>query len=734
MVAPLTRLTRSSVKWSWTAECREAFEGVKYALTHAPTLALADPTLPYELVADASGECLGAILLQNGRPIAFESRRMNPAERNYFATEQECLAVIHALRTWRCYLEGSVGLTVVTDHKPNTYLATQPRLSRRQARWSEFLQPFRFEWSYRPGRMNSADPLSRHRREVLVLTRAQASATEKQRVADVGAHTSAHAPIENGHPQKDRQAPSVQAGSPLSAESASLLNLDDLKHRIQQGYAHDPLFLGDQGIDNRNKLGLEFINGFWCHGSQIVVPDDQAVRELILRELHDSPYSGHMGVTKTRQSVARSFWWQSLRTDVKKYVDTCVVCQRDKASTQKPAGTLQPLPIPDRNWSSVGMDFIVGLPMTKGGHNAIYTFVDRLSKMCHFVATVDTIGAEEAASLYVNAVFRLHGLQKDMVSDRDPRFISSFWQETMRRLGVHSSLSTAFHPQSDGQTERTNRLVEDYLRHYVNASQDNWDDLLSVAEFAINNAWQESVQATPFELNYGQHPLNPLSLATDKSGPEEPQQPSVQAFHARMSTAMRKAKDALRRAQDRQKRFADEHRREVELHQGDLVLLNSKNLRIQTAGTRKLLPKWVGPFKVLERIGPVAYRLELPPNMRCHAVFHVSLLKPFKTGPGRIQPPPTPLEVAADYEFEVEQLLDHRPSKWGRRSSSKYDYFVKWLGYGAEHNTWEPEGNLSNCQELIQQYWESKAAVAAVRARAKGIKRVRQGLPALEAE
>ena len=227
MVTPLTRLTRSSVKWSWAAECQEAFEGVKYALTHAPTLALADPTLPYELVADASGECLGAILLQKGRPIAFESRRMTPAERNYFTTEQECLAVIHALQMWRCYVEGNVGLTVVTDHKPNTYLATQPRLSRRQARWSEFLQPYRFEWSYRPGRMNSADPLSRHRREVLVLTRAQASATEKQRVTDVGAHISVHTPIENGHPQKDRQAPSVQAGSPLSAESASLLNLDE---------------------------------------------------------------------------------------------------------------------------------------------------------------------------------------------------------------------------------------------------------------------------------------------------------------------------------------------------------------------------------------------------------------------------------------------------------------------------------------------------------------------------
>jgi hypothetical protein len=188
----------------------------------------------------------------------------------------------------------------------------------------------------------------------------------------------------------------------------------------------------------------------------------------------------------------------------------------------------------------------------------------------------------------------------------------------------------------------------------------------------------------------------------------------------------------LRRAQDRQKRFADEHRREVELQHGDLVLLNSKNLRIHTTGTRKLLPKWVGPFRVLERIGPVAYRLELPPNMRCHAVFHVSLLKPFKTGPGRIQPPPPPLEVDADYEFEVEQLLDHRPSRWGQRSHSKCDYFVKWLGYGAEHNTWEPEGNLSNCQALIQQYWESKAAAAAVRARAKGIRRVRQGLPELD--
>ena len=723
MVLPLTRLTQSKVPWVWTPACQDAFEQVKYALTHAPTLVIADPTKPYEVIADASGECLGAILLQDGRPVAFESHRMNPAERNYSATEQECLAVIHALRIWRAYLEGAV-FTVITDHKPNTYLSDQPSLSRRQARWSEYLTRFPCQWVYRPGRLNCADPLSRHRREFLVLTRAKASAVQTQAVVDAVANASTHTPADL---HKNWLSVAEAHGPTLSAQSASQLDLDDLKLRIQQRYAHDPLFLGDQGEDNRNKLGLEFRDGFWHHGEQIAVPDDKAVRELILRELHDPPYSGHGGVAKTHHSVARSFWWQTLRADVKRYVDTCLTCQRDKASTQKPAGLLQPLPIPDRNWSEMGMDFITGLPWTKHGHNAILTFVDRLSKMCHFVATVDTVGAEETASLYINNVFRLHGMQQTIVSDRDPRFTSAFWQETMKRLGTKSKLSTAFHPETDGQAERSNRMIEDFLRHYVNASQDNWDDLLPVAEYALNNAYQESIKGTPFELNYGQHPLNPLLLATSKSGHSRSQQPSVQAFHARMSTAMHKAKEALRQAQDRQKRYADEHRREVALVVGQLVLLKTQNLKVLTSGTKKLLPRWVGPFKVLEQLGPVAYKLELPANMRCHPVFHVSLLKPFRTDPGRFQPPPPPLLVDADFEYEVERIVDQREIKSGRGSTTKREYFVKWLGYGAEHNTWEPEGNLTNCQELIQQYWDSLAAATAARAHAKGIKRVRQG-------
>lgn len=718
LVTPLTELTRNGVPYVWSPECQTAYEGVKHALITAPTLLLADPTKPYEVVCDASGFALGAVLFQDGQPLAYESRKMNPAERNYSATEQELLAVVHALRTWRCYLEGAKAVTLVTDHRPLTFLSSQQTLSRRQARWSEFLQRFDCQWVYRPGRLNVADPLSRQPRHLAWMVRSSTRVLEERSGREGGL---AILPFPG---------PACLALYYRASEAVNPAALSDLRQMIREGYAGDPLFLEGQGNGYRDKV-LRSSDGFWYHGKQVVVPKAGNVRALLLGESHDPPYRGHMGVAKTCEAVLREFWWPGLTRDVSAYVLACPTCQRDKPRTGRVPGQLQPLTPPFRKWESIGMDLITDLPVTPRGHDSILVFVDRLSKMVHFAPTTKSAGADEMARLYVDKVWSLHGLQSEIVSDRDPRFTGHFWKEVLRIVGTKQAMSTAFHPQTDGQTERVNRILEDYLRHYVGPAPDVWDQLLPVAEYAINNAHQESIGTTPFFLNFGQHPLNPLQPKDQSTSPwtmgvhRTPDPwcmrgagsdlpPAVTSFVRLMSEALQRARQTLLAAQSRQKLYADRARAPLSFEEGSEVLLSTANLKMKTyGGTRKLWPRFIGPFKVLRRIGEVAYELALPDHMKVHPVFHVSLLKRYRSD-GRIQPPPPPVELEGDLEYEVEAIQTHRIVRKGR--SSRHEYLVKWLGYGVEHSTWEQEGNLTNCQELLDLYW--KAQTAGTRARA----------------
>jgi hypothetical protein len=238
-----------------------------------------------------------------------------------------------------------------------------------------------------------------------------------------------------------------------------------------------------------------------------------AARVRVLEEAHDSPYSGHFGKHKVLHQINQNFWWPGWRKDVESYVFGCLVCLRNKAQTVKKVGLLQPLSIPSFKWESVSMDFITQLPVTKTGYDAIAVFVDRLTKMVHFAPTYTDCSARDVARLINDTVFKHHGLPSELISDRDPRFTSEFWTELTRLLGTKLKMSTAFHPQTDGQTERSNGVLEDYLRHYISPSQDDWDEWLPQAEFSVNNAWQESIKNTLFMLNFGQQPRTPLLRA-----------------------------------------------------------------------------------------------------------------------------------------------------------------------------------------------------------------------------
>ncbi|KAJ9534456.1 hypothetical protein QJQ45_016175 [Haematococcus lacustris] len=367
----------------------------------------------------------------------------------------------------------------------------------------------------------------------------------------------------------------------------------------------------------------------------------------------------------------------------------------DKASNLKPGGLLNPLSIPDYRWESVSMDFITKLPSGSHGYDAICVFVDRLSKMVHFVPCREDLKARRFAQLFIDNVYKLHGMPAELISDRGSLFTSVFWREVMRRCGSKPALSSSYHPQSDGQTERYNRVLEEMLRHYISPTQSDWPDYLALAEFAVNNSWQESIQSTPFLVNTGQSPVT-VGL---RDLPYGGRCPSAHAFTRWWQDAVANARKCMAAAQSRQAAYANKARRDVEYKVGQKVLLSTKNLKLKPGKARKLIPRYVGPFEILLLVGAVVVKLDLPASMsRLHPVFHVSLIKPYTgTDVGFMPPPVTWMDETPVYY--VERLLDHK----GVKDTKAGFYLVQWEGYDSTHNTWEPRSNLTGCDKVNKQ-------------------------------
>ena len=690
ITAPLTALLHTGVKFEWGTEQQQAFDALKKAVTQQPVLVLPDVHHPFVVTTDASGYAIGATLSQDHghglQPIAYLSKKMLPAERKYPVHEQELLAVIIALKEWRHYLHGNpFTIRVLTDHHSLQWLRTQPQVSARQARWLERLAEFDFKIEYQEGKKNVvADSLSRRPDHREVET---ASATERQ-----GCNAA------------------VQIEASV-ATAASTQLLDDIKRcyatdvpcqEVLKALACHPRF--------------EVIDGVLHESGRIYVPAGAIkAKEIIFYECHDSPTSGHFGAAKTINLIRRRFTWPNMNSEIKHYVNTCLACQVNKSSTQSPLGLLQPLPIPDHPWHTVTMDLITALPRTRRGHSAVLVVVDKLTKYAYYIPTVTEVNAVQLATLFLHQVVRHRGVPRVIVSDRDPRFTSIFWSTLWSHLGTKLSLSTAFHPQTDGQTERANRTLEEGLRAYVDMMQEDWDEHLTPLEIAYNRSVHASTGFSPYYLNCGREIDMPLDQAVTVPTSSAPASADATDRVTRLQSDLAKAKLNLEAAQQRQAKYANRERRQHVFKVGDQVMLSTTHLKLKHATqTPKLLAKWIGPFKIIQVINDAAYKLDLPHSMGIHPSFHISKLKAYRDGsdafPWRHQPAPPPPELQPDGEegFEVERIVGKRERRYGR--GKRIEYLVHWKGYADYDRTWEPLAHLRFAAQAVREF-EQRLAV-----------------------
>ena len=348
------------------------------------------------------------------------------------------------------------------------------------------------------------------------------------------------------------------------------------------------------------------------------VPKDEELRAEVIRLHHDVPMAGHGGRWKTVELVTRNYWWPGVTRDVGKYVEGCDLYQRMKNRTEEPAEKLKLSEVPQKTWTHLTVDFITKLPVV-AGKDAILVVCDRLSKMMHFVATTEGTSAEGLARLFRDNVWKLHGLPKSVVLDRGPQFAVELTKELNRMLGIKTKLSTAFHPQMDGQTERMNQELEQYLRLFIKHRQKDWPEWLAAAEFAVNNKVHTATKVLPFMANYRKE----LRMGGDirRKGKVE----SVTMFVERMKKVQEEAEAALRKTQEEMKRYADRGRKETEVwKKGDQVLLSTKDLVFKERPMKKLTERYVGPYVIEEVVSSNAIKLKLPSSMRIHLVVNVS--------------------------------------------------------------------------------------------------------------
>jgi hypothetical protein len=696
ITAPLTEITKKEVGFKWEQEHQEAFDRIKQIFLEAPVLEMYDPRRPTRVETDASDYALGAVLSQQcpdgkWRPVFYHSRKFSGAELNYDVHDKELLGVVDAFEQWEVYLLGlPETIEVYTDHQNLTSFMTTKKLNRRQVRWAETLAQFDFKITHRAGSLNgAADALSR-----------RSDLREEGR--------------EEPHDAVLKKMPdgSLKYNRPELAKVAKVAEqVETLEQRWQRTALHwqlEPCATPPEILNNKEEL-----KGMTQDERQYVPP---RMRNKLIKELHESPEYGHAATDEMVRRLSKVFYIPRLRAKVQEILGNCLACHQNKPKRHKPYGLLQPLQPPERPWTSVTMDFIVKLPKSLEPGSArlcdtILVIVDRLTKAAKFVPTEETITAEECAYEVTKALVSEHGMPEEFITDRDKLFTSKYWGTFMAKLGVKKKLSTSFHPETDGQTERTNQTLEQYLRMYANKMQDNWVELLPTAQLAYNSTKSATTKHSPHYANYGYEPTahrDPKDIESIAVGPDEKAR-LMRELHEELSRNIAQRNLTTSRSANKQRIEGPTFKK------GDKVFLSRQNLKTKRP-SRKLDNLRVGPFEILEVMGNVNYKLRLPHGTRTHPVFHKKLLEP--------APPDaelaTELELEDD-EYEVEEVKDLR------KIGSQWKYLVKWQGWPESYNTWEPEGNLTNCKSLVREYHQKHPKKREPGSREKGSNQGKKG-------
>ncbi|KAF8751545.1 hypothetical protein RHS01_08514 [Rhizoctonia solani] len=637
MARPLHNLVKKDTVWKWEAKEQEAFQGLKDAITNAPVLCHADPSKPYFLETDASGAALGSILSQrqeDGRlhPLGFLSESFKGAELNYNTHDKELLAIIRSFEYWRIFLEGTLHpITVFTDHCNLEYWKESRTFNRCHARWHLLLAGYNFQIVYQPGKQSGKpDALSRRS------DHADTPPADQTMLPDP-----VFANLALVTPEKE-----LQRQIELSLDQDE--SLEEILQFLQNE-SKAPPSIKQAFRDYKMEAGLLFYQG------RIVVPDVGTLRTDLLRIFHDSPLAGHPGRQRTLELVSRNYYWPGIRADTYWHVDSCKTCQRIRKPKYRSIPP-QPLEVPSRPWQHVSYDMIVDLPKD-GNSNSILVIVDSFTKYVILVECSKKLRAPELADLFLRHVWNRYGMPKKTVLDRGQVFNNRFLKALYQRLGIDPHFSLAYHPQSNGQTERVNPTIEHFLRAYSGVNQKDWVKWLPMAEFAYNNAVHSSTGKSPFKALYGWEPsLTPSNVPTDV--------PEADDLATQIEAQWQEIEAALRQSKTRM--VAGEVGEPLEFEIGEEAWLDAKNVKLKTLSP-KLTEQRLGPFKVTEKISDRAYRLELPPTMKIHNVFYVGLLSKVKRDKKRnFENRPPPVTVDGEEEYKVEGITDmeERNGRW----------------------------------------------------------------------
>jgi hypothetical protein len=697
---PLSILGRPSEPFNWTPECQDAFDELKHQLLTIQRIYHFDPELSTKLETDSSDGVIAGVLSQlhdddKWYPIGFYSHVLNGHEPNWEIHDKELFAIIESFRRWRPELMSIRSkVEVFSDHRSLEYFMTTKVLTAKQVRWMEFLSDFNFQIIYTTGKNNQkADILTRREQDLVIQERVKRDSRSRVLLGPHRLHPRINSELASSF--VTNQANKDVQLMPIDTDAYAKVALDSDQLR--------DLLCEDNRTsfeELRDKVPTDYVleDGLLLYKGRLCVRRDTVLCTRLIQEVHNQPSTAHPGTKKTYQLLARQYYWVGMESDVKRFIDNCIPCGYAHPRQTKQQGLLHPLPVPAYPWQHICMDF-KEFNEDKHGFNMILVFIDRLGKDSVSIPCYKTIDARGMAKLYVQWVYRFGHTPETIISDRGPQFVSSFWQEFCRIIGVKVKLSTAYHKETDGQTEIMNRYIDQRLRPFVTYFQDNWSELIPIMDRAQMTLPHSTIGMTPYQLKHGVEPRN----SWDWKSPE-PATPieklnldDAVLLASRMHRVWQVAEDNIKKAQEKMRRHVNQHRRSIDWQPGDRVYLSTRNLKSYRP-SRKLGNKFDGPYTVLERIG-YGYRLQLPDGSKIHDVFSPDVLKKYPDTPLPGQEPAQPSgeAIAGKEEWEVDKIL---ASKLVR---GKLQYHVTWVGHDPDP-TWYPASNFLGAPHKLRDY------------------------------